>query len=123
MVVKIAFIQAKPLLQQGEGAVEKLVDPGLKPSSYRGNEVSRMVHAATACVNSDESGRPSIDQVIEMLQGEGTCSDWSVFIGSGCLAGYGSQTNDPLEKSDMSGHLALAMLGVSDTEEDDLYGR
>nr|XP_010926481.1 probable serine/threonine-protein kinase PBL21 [Elaeis guineensis] len=114
---------AKPLLQQGEVAVEKLVDPRLKPSSYRRNEVSRMVHAATACVNSDESGRPSIDQVIEMLQGEGTCSGWSVFIGSGCLAGYGSQTNDPLQKSDMSGHLALAMLGVSDTEEDDLYDR
>ncbi|XP_008782286.2 probable serine/threonine-protein kinase PBL23 [Phoenix dactylifera] len=115
---------AKPLLQQGEGAVEKLVDPRLKPSSYRWNEMSRMVRAATACVNGDESGRPSIDQVIEMLLlGESTCSDWSVFIGHGCLAGYGSRTNDLLQKGDMRGHLALAMLGVSDTEEDDSHGR
>ncbi|KAG1334733.1 serine/threonine-protein kinase CDL1-like [Cocos nucifera] len=114
---------AKPLLQQGEGAVEKLVDPRLKPSSYRWNEMSRMIRAATACVNIDESGRPSIDQVIGMLQGEDTCGDWSIFTGNGCLAGYGSQSHDPLEKSDMRGHLALAMLGVSDTEEEDLYCR
>ncbi|RZS06159.1 hypothetical protein BHM03_00036775 [Ensete ventricosum] len=39
-----------------------------------------------------------------VLWGEDACSDWSVLMANGCLTGYGA-------KSDMSSHLALAMLG------------
>lgn len=122
---------AKPFLQQGERAMEKLIDPKLKPGSYRWGEMSRMVCAASACVRSEESVRPSIDQVIEMLQAEEefSCStDWSVFTGNNrCLFSgpFGSQLHGQTpEKCDiMKGHLALAMLGVSDSDEDESYSR
>ncbi|URE39504.1 proline-rich receptor-like protein kinase [Musa troglodytarum] len=115
---------ANPLLRQGTMAAEELIDPRLKPGCYRSSEMSRMIHAATACLNSEETGRPNILEVIGMLRGEDACSsDWSMLRANGCLAGYGAQPHDAsAAKSDMSGHLALAMLGVSD-EEEDLYDR
>jgi hypothetical protein len=81
-----------------------------------------VAHAAAACLSTDESNRPTIGHVISMLQDHDTLSsDWSILTNSGCLTGYGS--NYPLGKSEMRSHLALAMLDVSDTEEDDMYGR
>jgi hypothetical protein len=80
-----------------------------------------VARAAAACLSTDESSRPTIDHVISMLQDRDTLSDWSILTNSGCLTGYGSHY--PLEKGEMRSHLALAMLGVSDTEEDDMYGR
>ncbi|KAJ6816595.1 putative serine/threonine-protein kinase PBL7 [Iris pallida] len=117
---------AKPLLQQGEGAMEKLIDPMLKVTSW--HEMSRMVRAASACVKNDECARPSIDQVIGMLEGEEfSCStDWLTFSGNNSclLSPYASQSHDQApERGDMKGHLALAMLGVSDSDEEDSYGR
>nr|XP_018674653.1 PREDICTED: serine/threonine-protein kinase CDL1 [Musa acuminata subsp. malaccensis] len=113
---------ANPLLRQGTMAAGELIDPRLKPGSYRPSEMSRMIHAATACLNSEETGRPNILEVIGMLQGEDACSDWSMLMANGCLTGYGARSHDASAKSDMSSHLALAMLGVSD-EEEDLYDR
>ncbi|XP_020275232.1 probable serine/threonine-protein kinase PBL7 [Asparagus officinalis] len=122
---------AKPYLRQGERAMEKFIDPNLKPGSYGWGEMTRMARAASACLRSEESTRPSIDQVIKMLQAEEefSCStDWSVFSGnhsclfSGPLSSqfYGQAQ----EKSDiMRGHLALAMLGVSDSDSDESYSR
>ncbi|KAJ4750818.1 Kinase family protein [Rhynchospora pubera] len=119
---------AKPLLQQGEGAIDKLLDPHLNidPTNHRTShhrtELARVARAAAACLSTDESNRPNIDHVISMLQDHDTLSrDWSILTNSGCLSGYGSHY--PLEKCEMRSHLALAMLGVSDTEEDDMYGR
>ncbi|XP_020103984.1 probable serine/threonine-protein kinase PBL21 isoform X1 [Ananas comosus] len=116
---------ARPLLQQGEGAMEKLLDPRIKLDSNSSNEMSRMVHAATACLSCEDSGRPSIDQVIAILQGQGNCGgDWPIFMGHGCFVGYGStRLHGLLEMSDVKSHLALAMLGVSDSEDDDIYSR
>lgn len=85
--------------------------------------MSRVLQTATACLSNDESARPSIDKVISMLQGDETCNDWSEFTKKSLLSGYGSQSHNSSEKFDMRSHVALAMLGVSDTEEDDLYGR
>ncbi|KAG0482740.1 hypothetical protein HPP92_010824 [Vanilla planifolia] len=114
---------AKPLLLHGEDEMEKLVDPRLMPRAYCRNEMSRMVGAAHACLNAEDSTRPSMDQVVAMLLGEeNACVQCSLFGGNGCLAGYCSQPCEPQEKWDVGGHLALAMLGVSD-EEDDSCGR
>ncbi|XP_072971129.1 probable serine/threonine-protein kinase PBL21 [Typha angustifolia] len=112
---------AKPLLQQGGGAIEKLVDPLMKLDSICWSEMRRMVLTATACISNEESERPNINQVISMLQDEDTCGDWSIFTGNGCLTGYSSHLYDPLERGNMRSHLALAMLGVSDTDEDDKH--
>ncbi|WOL02818.1 hypothetical protein Cni_G11537 [Canna indica] len=111
---------ANPLLQQGIVATEELIDSRLKPGAYCLSELSRMIRATTACLNSEEIERPCIAEVIRMLQGGDTCSDWSVLGHGGGLAGYGMQSQ--LTKSDMSSHLALAMLGVSE-DENDWYDR
>lgn len=105
--------------------MEKLLDPRIKLDSNSSNEMSRMVHAATACLSCEDSGRPSIDQVIAILQGQGNCGgDWPIFMGHGCFVGYGStKLHGLLEMSDVKSHLALAMLGVSDSEDDDIYSR
>ncbi|OAY78928.1 Serine/threonine-protein kinase PBS1 [Ananas comosus] len=111
--------RARPLLQQGEGAMEKLLDPRIKLDSNSSNEMSRMVHAATACLCCEDSGRPSIDQVIAILQGQGNCGgDWPIFMGHGCFVGYGStRLHGLLEMSDVKSHLALAMLGYQETKK------
>ncbi|KAJ0974896.1 hypothetical protein J5N97_016861 [Dioscorea zingiberensis] len=114
---------AKPFLQQGAEAIGKLADSRLKPNSRHWNEMSRVLQTTTACLSSEESTRPSIGKVIAMLQGDETCNEWSEFTKNSLLSGYGSQSHNSAEKPDMRNHLALAMLGVSDNEEDDLYGR
>lgn len=118
-------VWSKPLLLQGEDAIEKLVDPRLMPASYRRNEMRQMIRTANACLSCEDSTRPSIDLVLAMLLGEegSAYSELSLFSGHGCLAGYGSQFHETQEKRDMGGHLALAMLGISDNEEDDAYRR
>lgn len=81
-----------------------------------------MVRAAAACINSEESARPSIDQVISMLQGDdnSTTTDKSSLGGTNWVSRY-SQTHNLQKKQDMNSHLALAMLGVADLDEDDFY--
>ena len=80
-----------------------------------------MVRAASACVNTEESSRPGINEAIILLRGES------------CLvkgkAGFGSRNSyaPPIlqrTKSEMNSHFALAMLGVTELDDDDfLYGR
>lgn len=60
--------------------------------------------------------------VIRMLQREDTHTDWSSFMANGCLVGYGVRSDETMGMNEMRSHLALAMLDVSD-EEEDLYDR
>ncbi|CAL5370882.1 unnamed protein product [Camellia sinensis] len=117
-------VWAKPLLQQG--AIESLVDPQLKLAPKNLNQISWMVQAAAACINSEESQRLGIAEVIAILKGEERnlpnrrrCS----FSSSGCVVDCCPQLQRT--KSDMRSHFALAMLGVSEFEDDDhhLYCR
>uniref|UniRef100_A0A5B6Z9F9 Putative serine/threonine-protein kinase CDL1 n=1 Tax=Davidia involucrata TaxID=16924 RepID=A0A5B6Z9F9_DAVIN len=114
---------AKPLLQQG--AIEGLLDPRLKFTPKNSNQVARMVQAAAACINSEESRRPGIDEITGILRGEepnGSNSKKSSFPGNGCVIDYYPQLQQT--GSEMRSHLALAMLGVSEFEDDDhLYCR
>ncbi|XP_010274711.1 PREDICTED: serine/threonine-protein kinase BIK1-like [Nelumbo nucifera] len=113
---------AKPLLEEGRGALHKLLDPRLKLTPHNSTKVTRMVQAAAACINSEESRRPSIDQAIAVLRGdENYCSNRNTptFAGNGCI--LDCYTHLQQTKSDMQSHLALAMLGVSDLEDDDHF--
>lgn len=101
---------AKPLLQPGKEAIEELLDPRLKHTPKNSTQIARMVQAAAACVNSEDHRRPSIDGITAVLKG------------NGCVIDCHSQLQQT--KSDMKSHLALAMLGVSEFEDDDhLYSR
>ncbi|XP_010261963.1 PREDICTED: serine/threonine-protein kinase CDL1 [Nelumbo nucifera] len=112
---------AKPLLEQG-GAMHELLDPELKLGQHNSTQMTQMIQAAAACISSEESRRLSIDHVIAILRGD-ECynSNGSIpaYAGNGCILDcypHSQQT-----KSDMQSHLALAMLGVSDLEDDDHF--
>ncbi|KAF8398996.1 hypothetical protein HHK36_014861 [Tetracentron sinense] len=116
---------AKPLLQQGRGAIRELLDPRLKIRPHNSIQITRTVEAAAACINSEESRRPSINEIIAILRGEEHyCSNRKKpdFFGSSCVVDSYPQLQRT--KSDMKSHLALAMLGVSELEDyDNLYCR
>lgn len=82
-----------------------------------------MIRAAAACTNSEESRRPNITEIIAILRGinpdqskkKGNLSSNSSTID--CYAQL-HQT-----KTEINSHLALAMLGVSEFEDEDFYCR
>ncbi|KAI3699482.1 hypothetical protein L2E82_43830 [Cichorium intybus] len=111
---------AKPLLQQG--SIEKLLDPRVQFTQRNINQITRMIEAADACINNEESKRPNIDTIISIL--------------NGIEANLPKRTNPVISlsegypqirqtKNEMKSHLALAMLGVSEFEDshDHLYCR
>lgn len=118
-----SMLQAKPLLQKGNEAIEELLDPGVKCTSRNAAQISQMIQAAAACVSNEESRRPGIDEIISMLRGE----EQPIYLNrkksnfSGIIDCYPQLQQT---KSEMKSHLALAMLGVSEFEDDDhLYSR
>ncbi|CAL9012975.1 unnamed protein product [Prunus brigantina] len=117
---------AKPLLHKGKGAIEELLDPRLKCTLRNSNQITRMIEAAAACITSEESRRPSICEIMAILKGEQepffSKRKKSGFLGNGLVIDCYSQLQQT--NSEMKSHLALAMLGVSEFEEDDhLYCR
>lgn len=114
---------AKPILHRGMAAVEELLDPRLKCTSRNSAQIARVIQAAAACISSEESRRPGIDEIIAILRGEEEliyCT-WKKHNFSGIIDCYPQLQQT---KSEMKSHLALAMLGVSEFEEDDhLYCR
>ncbi|KAG5125268.1 hypothetical protein JHK82_032005 [Glycine max] len=118
--------KAKPFLQKGKGAIEELLDPQLKCSLKFSNQMGRMIEAAAACVTNEESRRPGIREIIAILKGEEepllSKRKKSSFLGNGCVIDCYSQLQQT--NNEMKSHLALAMLGVAEFEDDDyLYGR
>ncbi|KAG6743218.1 hypothetical protein NC652_038570 [Populus alba x Populus x berolinensis] len=114
---------AKPLLQKGKGAIEELVDPRLECTLRNTTQIIQMIQAATACVSNEESRRPGIDEIIGILRGEEQpiYSNRKKSNFSGLIDCYPQLQQT---KSEMNSHLALAMLGVSEFEDDDhLYCR
>ncbi|KAK6927866.1 Protein kinase domain [Dillenia turbinata] len=115
---------AKPLMQQGNGTIVELLDPCLKCTRRNSIQIQQMVQAAAACVISEDSQRPDITDVIAILRGQDPdLSDKkSALPGNECVIDCYSQLQQT--KSEMRSHLALAMLGVSELEDDDyLYCR
>ncbi|KAE8659358.1 pfkB-type carbohydrate kinase family protein [Hibiscus syriacus] len=114
---------AKPLLHGGMTAVEEILDPRLKCTLKNSTQIARTIQAAAACISNEESRRPSIDGIISILRGEDepfySFRKKSNF--SGIVDCYSQLQHS---KSEMKSHLALAMLGVSEFEDDDqLYCR
>lgn len=56
--------------QSEEEEEEDLVDQRLKRSFYNRNEMRRTIRAAFACLKCEQSERPTISDVINMLCGE-----------------------------------------------------
>ncbi|KAI3665588.1 hypothetical protein L6452_44215 [Arctium lappa] len=117
---------AKPLLQQG--SVEKLLDPRIKFTERNLDQIARMIQAADACINNEESKRPNIDVIISILNGAKPNPPIRPKPGTNLSSNnYVTDCYPPIRqtKNEMKSHLALAMLGVSELEDDHdhLYGR
>ncbi|XP_020238810.1 serine/threonine-protein kinase PBS1 [Cajanus cajan] len=117
---------AKPLLRKGKGAIEELLDPQVKYSLRYTDQMARMVDAAAACVTNEESRRPSIGEIVAILKGEVepvfSRRRKSGYFGNGYVIDYYPQLQET--NNEMKSHLALAMQGVPEYDEDDfLCGR
>lgn len=112
---------ARPLLQKGTGAAEELLDPRLKHTRRNCVRIARMIEAAAACINSEESRRPPIHEIAAILRGkeDSVTTKRSNFPGNGSVMDHSTQLQQT--RSEMSNHLALAMLGVSEISDNDLF--
>ncbi|GMY23905.1 probable serine/threonine-protein kinase PBL25 [Fagus crenata] len=110
-------------MQKGKGVIEELLDPRLKCTSRNSNKIARMIEAAASCITNEESRRPSIAEIVAILKGEESPifskRKKSSFLGNGCAIDCYSQLHQT--NSEMRSHLALAMLGVSEFEDDDHF--
>lgn len=111
--------QAKPLLRRGKGAVDELLDPRLRGGAVSRVKLCRMVRTAAACLREEEAARPTIGGAMGMLlQGEEEEEELTGGRRRAAVISSDDGGNLQQAKSDMRGHLALAMLGVSDADED-----
>lgn len=81
-----------------------------------------MIQAADACIHNEESKRPNIDVVLSILKGV-EANSRSRKISAGIALSSNNYVTDSLPhirptKSELKSHLALAMLGVSELEDD-----
>ena len=58
------------MLRKGKGAIEELLDPQVKYNSSYTDQMVRMIDAASVCVTSEESRRPSIGKIVAILKGQ-----------------------------------------------------
>lgn len=101
---------ARPLLQGGKAT--QLLDPSLS-NIYDGEEMERMVLAATLCIRRAPQARPQMTTVVKLLQGDSETTDWArleVNISEGK-----DEVGDELSSSSsMQSLLDLALLDVED---------
>ncbi|KAL0541434.1 hypothetical protein IC582_021479 [Cucumis melo] len=115
------ILWAKPLLQKGKGAITELLDPQVTCTTKNSNQIVQMIEAAAACITGEESRRPGILEIIAILKGEEkplpSRSKRYSFLGHGCVTDCYSQFQNT--NSEMTSHLALAMSGLPEFEDDD----
>ncbi|XP_010551893.1 PREDICTED: serine/threonine-protein kinase CDL1-like isoform X2 [Tarenaya hassleriana] len=117
---------AKPLLHRGMEATEELLDPLVKRTRKSSVLINRMIRAAASCVIKEESRRPGMEEIVSILKGEeGLEQGTNSCLKKNNLPGMiDSYTQLKQTKSEMKGYLALAMVGVTEFEDEDhLYGR
>lgn len=110
---------AKPLLQQG--SIEKLLDPRIKFTKRNLDQIARMIKAADACVHNEESKRPNMEVIISILKGvEANSKPRKTLTATLSSNNYVTDSYPQIRqsKNEMKSHLALAMLDVSEFEDD-----
>ncbi|CAH8392590.1 unnamed protein product [Eruca vesicaria subsp. sativa] len=121
-------VWAKPLLDRGIEAIEELLDPRLRCTRKNSVYMERMIRAAASCVINEESRRPGMEEIVTILRGGEERLEprtYSSRRNNTSLSGMiDSYTQLQQTKSEMKCHLDLAMLGVTDFEDDGhLYER
>ncbi|XP_073526250.1 uncharacterized protein [Phyllobates terribilis] len=65
---------AKPMLQDGK--LRGILDPKLR-ANVDGNQMQRMILAATLCLTRSARLRPNMTQILNLLRGEGSIEKWT----------------------------------------------
>lgn len=103
-----------------QDVLQKFLDPRLKIPQKNLHQICWMIQAAASCIHSEESRRPDIDEIIDMLRGrESDSNTKDILPGNNCMIDSHYQFQQI--RSEMKSHLALAMLGVAEFDDDDLY--
>uniref|UniRef100_A0A0E0MKB3 Protein kinase domain-containing protein n=1 Tax=Oryza punctata TaxID=4537 RepID=A0A0E0MKB3_ORYPU len=92
------------------GKLTDLVDPSLPTDD--GGEVERMTLAAALCIRRSPQRRPSIANVLNLLDGDGDAVRWARSQ-AGLSAGDDGDVDSP-EKKDIQSYINLALLDVDD---------
>ncbi|KAI7754160.1 hypothetical protein M8C21_005106 [Ambrosia artemisiifolia] len=108
---------AKPLLQQG--SIPELLDRRIKFTQRNLDQIARMIKAAHACIHNEESKRPNIDAVLSILKGvEANTKLRKTPAATPLSSNNYAADGYPQTKNELNSHLALAMLGVTEFEDD-----
>ncbi|XVF64488.1 hypothetical protein PTKIN_Ptkin09bG0173700 [Pterospermum kingtungense] len=101
---------AKPILIGGK--FSQLLDPSLG-DDYDGDQMERMVLAATLCIRRAPRARPQMSVVVKLLQGDADVKKWARLQVN---ASEGSDTLDDeaCPRSNLQSHLSLALLDIED---------
>ncbi|XVE55264.1 hypothetical protein DITRI_Ditri03aG0145300 [Diplodiscus trichospermus] len=105
---------AKPLLSGGK--VSQLLDPSLG-DGYDGDQMERMVLAATLCIRHAPRARPQMNVVVKLLQGDHDLTKWARLQVKASSEGSDTLDDEACPRSNLQSHLSLALLGM---EEDSL---
>ncbi|KAJ0231669.1 Kinase with adenine nucleotide alpha hydrolases-like domain-containing protein [Hirschfeldia incana] len=100
---------AKPILEDGK--YSQLLDPSLKDNN-NGDQMQRMVLAATLCIRRSPQARPKMSSVLKLLKGDEDTLKWAVQ-----QVDSSSDEAEMLEdeqRCDLQSHLNLALLDVED---------
>ncbi|CAA7055685.1 unnamed protein product [Microthlaspi erraticum] len=117
-------VWAKPLLDRGIEAIEELLDPRLRCTRKNSVHMEMMIRAAAACVTNEESRRPGMEEIVSILKGGEEGLEPRTYSSRKTTNLIDTYTQLQQTKSEMKCHLDLAMLGVTEFEDDDrLYGR
>ncbi|KAG2313472.1 hypothetical protein Bca52824_025029 [Brassica carinata] len=102
---------AKPILEDGK--YSQLLDPTLRDNN--GDQMQRMVLAATLCIRRSPQARPKMSVVLKLLKGDEDTLKWAMQQVSSSYADEAEMLEDEQsQRSDLQSHLNLALLDVED---------
>lgn len=108
------------------GKLTELVDPSLPTDGDNAGEMERMALAAALCIRRAPQGRPSIANVLKLLDGDSDAVQWArsqlgmpnACDDNHCDEDYYSAAASP-DKNDIQSYIKLALLDDGDDEDDD----
>ncbi|VAI15073.1 unnamed protein product [Triticum turgidum subsp. durum] len=108
------------------GKLTELVDPSLPTDGDNAGEMERMALAAALCIRRAPQGRPSMANVLKLLDGDSDAVQWArsqLGVPNACDDNHGdedyySAAASP-DKNDIQSYIKLALLDGGDEEDDD----
>ncbi|RID75107.1 hypothetical protein BRARA_B02168 [Brassica rapa] len=104
---------AKPILEDGK--YSQLLDPSLRDNkNNNGDQMQRMVLAATLCIRRSPQARPKMSSILKLLKGDEDTLKWAMQQVSSSSEESEMLEDEQSQRSDLQSHLNLALLDVED---------